>query len=143
MADDFRSLLSKPMDEIERPKPWPAGTYYGSITDHKFDVSAQKRTPYVRFTIQASSAGDNIDPSDLEGIDLSKKPLRKDYYLTEDALYRVKAMLESIGITTEGRALGECIPETRNAQVMFEVTQRNSPDGREIYNDVGDLVGVE
>ncbi len=143
MADDFRTLLSKPMDEIEKPKPLPAGTYYGTITDHKFDVSAQKRTPYVRFTVTLDSAGDNIDPSDLEGIDLAKKTQRKDYYLTEDALYRVKAMLESLGITTEGRALGECIPETRNARVMVEITQRNSSDGKDIYTDVADLVGVE
>jgi hypothetical protein len=143
MSSDFRTLLQKPMDEIERPKPLPAGTYYGTIAGHKFDESSQKRTPFVRFTIKLQSAGDDVDAEEVASVDWTKKEVRKDFYLTDDALYRLKGFLESVGVEVEGRALGEAIPDSTNAQVIVEVTQRNSADGKDVYNDVGDVRGAD
>lgn len=140
MSADFRTLLSKSTDTIERPKPLPQGTYYGTISRHEFGESSNKRTPYVRFHLQLTGPSDDIDPDMMEGIDCTKKTLRRDFYLTEDALYRLKDFMESLGIETAGRSLGEVIPETTGMPVMISVTQRNSQDGKEVYNDVGDVV---
>jgi hypothetical protein len=134
--------LSKPTDSIEKPKPLPAGTYNGVISKYEFGESKEKKTPYVRYHLTAHSAGEDVDPDSIEGIDLSKKSLRRDFYLTEDAMYRVKDFLDSVGVSTSGRSLGEVIPEAINAAVLISVTQRSSPDGSEIYNDVGNVVGA-
>ena len=139
---DFRTLLQTPMDTIEKPKPLPAGTYHGVVSRHEFGESSQKRTPYVRFHLQPTSAADDVDPAGLEGIDLSKKALRRDYFLTADALYRLKGFLDSIGVSTTGRSLGEAIPDSTNARVLMQVTQRAADNG-DLYNDVGDLKGAE
>ena len=142
MAVDFKSLLSKPSDDITKPKPLPAGTYNGMVSKYEFGESKEKKTPYVRFFLTVHSAGEDIDPADIEGIDLTKKQLRRDFYLTDDALYRLKEFAVSIGVEATGRSLGEMIPDCVNAQVLIAVTQRNSQDGSEIYNDVGDVKGA-
>lgn len=140
---DFTALLQTPMDEIKRPPPLPAGTFHGSILGFNFDLSQKKKTPYVRFELGRLTPNEDVDMSALEGVDLTKRSLRKDFYLTEDSRYRVKDFLESCGITVTGRSLGQCIPETLNANVIIAVTQRNSEDGKDIYNDVGDIRGAE
>ena len=55
----------------------------------------------------------------------------------------MKEFLESLGVETEGRSLAEGIPEATGAQVIVQITQRNSEDGKEVYNDVGDVRGVD
>lgn len=139
---DFRTLLQTPMDTIEKPKPLPAGTYHGVVARHEFGESSQKKTPYVRFWLQPLSAADDVDPAMLEGVDLSKKLLRRDYFLTTDALFRLKAFLDSVGVNTTGRSLGEAIPDSTNARVLMQVTQRTADNGDQ-FNDVGDLKGAE
>jgi hypothetical protein len=141
---DFSKLLSKPLDEISKPKPLPVGTYTGLISAYEYKESnSEKKTPYVRFTIKITGATDDIEPSDLDGVELTKKQLRKDFYLTEDAQYRMKEFLESAGISTSGRSLGETIPDAVNLAVLVGVTQRSGGgDGTEIFNDVNTLSGA-
>lgn len=142
MAVDFKALLSKSTDTIERPKPLPPGTYQAIIGQHKYDESTQKKTPFVRFFIQPTAPGPDIDSDALAGIDLSKKKLQKDYYLTADAEYRVKDLATSCGIKTQGRSLGEMIEDIANVPVIIEVKHRNSQDGEEVYNEVGSMKGA-
>ena len=139
----FRSLLAKPMDEVKRPPTWPAGTYHGIVKSQEFGTSKLKKTPYARYHLGILSAGEDIDPDSLEGIDLSKRDLTKDYYLTEDSIYRIKEFLESCGVNTTGRALGECIPEALHSRVLITVTQSTTDDGKGMRNEIGDVVGEE
>lgn len=73
MAVDFKTLLSKPLDEIKRPPALPAGTYHGIVQKYEFGESDKNKTPFVRFTFTIAMAGEDIDPSELEGIDLGKR----------------------------------------------------------------------
>ena len=142
MAVDFKKLLSKNMDEVERPRPLPPGTYYGRVTKFTVDVSKEKKTPDVRFFLSVTSAGDGVDADSLNGVDLSKKQLRKDYYLTQDADYRLKEFIKSCGIQVAGRSFESTLPDTTNAPVIMEVTQRGATDGSgEFYNDVNTMKG--
>ena len=143
MAVDFKSLLSKPLDDVKAPVPLPAGTYYGIIKEYKFDESKEKKTPFIRFTVQLTGAGDDVEPSEVAEIDWSKKQLRKDFYLTEDALFRFKKFLESLGIETVGKSFDSLIPETQGANVLVEVTQRPNTQNPEEppFNDVKTLTG--
>jgi hypothetical protein len=143
MAADFRALLAKPMDDVKRPIPLPQGTFHGLIGKHSFGESRNKKTPFVSYELTLQSHSDDIEDDAMEGIELAKRTLSVTYYLTEDALYRAKEFLQSVGVATEGRALGECLPEAVNARVLVGITQRNSEDGTQIFNDVGLVRGEE
>lgn len=136
---DIRNLLSVSADEIKKPPVWPRGTYHGFIEKYEGGESREKKTPYLRVFLKAQSADATIPADQLEGVDFSKRQFRKDFYLTTDAMWRLKEMLDKIGVATEGRQLAEAVPEIVMKPVMFEITQRASDDGKELYNDVGDI----
>ena len=147
MVADFRQLLSTPMDDIKRPPPLPAGTYHGVVASHEFGESSSKKTPFVQYNLALISPGDDVDQDTfseaISVLELSKRNFFVKYYLTDGAKYRVKDFLESVGVTWTGRSLGECIPEARNARVLASVTQKNSDDGKSIYNNVEDMKGEQ
>jgi hypothetical protein len=145
MTVDFRQLLNRPTDDIKRPKPLPAGTYHGLVKSYEFGESAQKKTPYVRFALTLNSAGDDVDQEELAEIELSSKQLSTDFYLTDNSLYRLKEFLESVGVATEGRSLGECIPDSVNVSVIIDVTQDlNQKDpSAPPYNNVKSIKGED
>jgi hypothetical protein len=72
---------------------------------------------------------------------LSKKTLRVRFFITPDAEYRLKEFIASLGIPTTGRSFGETLPETISQSVMIDVTQRQSTDGQDIFNDVAKARG--
>lgn len=136
---DFRILLQKPIDSVEKPKAMPAGTYHGKISKYEPLESKEKRTPYIRFYIDVLAAGDDVDAAQLEGVKLQRQ-VRKDYFLTDDALWRFKEFMESCFDTT-GRSFHELLPNVNGQSVILEITQRPSQDGSELYNDVGKVLG--
>lgn len=139
---DFKSLLSKPVDSIERPKAWPPGTYFGMVKGYELTESRQKKTPGVQFNFTITSAGEDISAEDLDGIELGKRPFRTTFYLTLDSEYRLKEFIASCGIPTEGRTFAELLPECQGREVVLDIQQRPSEDGTEIFNDVKSVKGV-
>lgn len=141
-APDFRTLLSKPADDVKRPKPLPPGTYHGVITQKEFVTSKQKQTPGAKFTLKIQQPGADIAPEDLEGIDLSSKTLSTTLWLTQDSAFRVVELAKSCGYPTEGRSLGELIEDLgSNTPVVMSVTQRNGTNPEDVFNDVDRLRG--
>ena len=143
MSVSFKDLLSKPLDEVKKPPPLPAGTWFGVIRKHEFELSREKKTPNVRFTFGMTGPGEDIDPSSLDGVDYLAKTVSKTFWLTPDAEYRLKEFLEDLNISTTGRTFFEALPETVNLSVMMEITQRSSKDGKDIFNDVNKVTGVQ
>lgn len=142
-APDFKSLLQKPADEIKKPKPLPQGTYSCTIVKHEFDQSKQKGTPFVRFELRVNSAEADVEPADLEGVDLSTKTLRSTYFLTPDSQFRVIELSKSCGHNPSGRSLGEVIQDlSMNTPVLADVLVKPGTDGETFYNEVNKLSGV-
>jgi hypothetical protein len=81
-------------------------------------------------------------PGSNNGIDFSRRELRKDFYITPNALYRLSDMLDAALGKQQGRTFDERIPDTRGVRVMFAVTQRDNEEGTETYNDVGAIVAA-
>ena len=134
---DFSQLLSQPVDSFERPKPIPAGTYHGRITTFSVkEAQNEKKTPFVRLDLSLDSAGDDIDPSAMEGIELAKRPQHVDYYLTPDSQYRIRELMEGLGITIIGRSLNETLPELTNQSVLISIVQRPNKDGTALFANV-------
>lgn len=144
---DFSKLLQKSVTSAERPKPKAPGSYNAVVKGHEFGESAQKKTPYVRFHLNNVSPGPEVDQQEniANGIDLTKWTPYKDYFLTDDALYRLREFIESCGISVEGRSFNETIPEVVGKPVIFEcVNTTSAKEGKEatIFSNVGDLTGA-
>ncbi len=138
---DLNSLLSKPLDSFEAPKTIPAGTWKGVIGPYSYDKSARKKTDFVRYLLNITGPGDDIDEADLEGVEWDGKQLKKDFYLTPDALFRLTDFITSLGISISGRSVTEMIPEAVGIPVLITVTEDDSEDGKTKYNNVGLVVG--
>jgi hypothetical protein len=140
---DFRNLLNVKLDDIAPPKALPAGTYHGSISKFEVGDNNKNKTPYVRIHLNFTQAGADIPAEDLADIDLSQKKMTRDFFLTPDARYRLKELIASCGIMTEGRAFDETLPELVNQPVLIEVTQRlNTEDpAAPPRNDVKSIKG--
>lgn len=144
MAVDFAKLLSKPLDDVKKPPAWPAGTYLGVITAHKFDEN-QNKTPLAQVVVKVTAPGPGLEAHEIEGIDFTKgREFRKDFYLTDEADWRLKTFIESCGIPTQGRTFGETVPELIGAQVQIEVVQQNSKrNAEELVNFAGEVKGIQ
>lgn len=154
MPVDFRSLLSKPLDDVKRPPALPAGTYYGTITGHKFaesrfaDQETGEKHAVVHFTLSSIEASPDVDEGMLAAAVDGGKPLAQRVMTAELPLsggneWITKSFLESLDIPCAGRGFGETIPETLNQRVMFSVTQRADKNNIEVqYNDVRSLRAV-
>jgi len=136
---DFASILNRPVDSAEKPKPLPAGEYMLLINKREFGESMQKKTPYVRFHFTIQAPGPDVALDKLAGIDLNKKSLRSDFYLTDDSLYRLRKFLEEdLKLPSSGRPFASLIEETVGKNVVASVIQSPSqkPGDDTIYNEI-------
>lgn len=114
MSVNFGAILENTkLDDIEKPKPLPAGSYIAAVGAHKLGESSKKGTPYIEYEFKIESALDDVDPDELEDFgDITKKTLRGQFYLTESALFMLKDFLtvhvEDVEMP-EGAALDEVI----------------------------------
>ncbi len=68
-SPNFGALLDKPASDVERPKPLPQGSYHCIVKGlPRFDKSSKKFTEFVEFTLQPTSAGEDVDEEDLEAM---------------------------------------------------------------------------
>lgn len=144
MAADFKSLLSKPADEVKKPKPLPAGTYTGLITKYELaEAKNDRKTPFVQFFFSILSPGADVAAAystELSEIDLSKRQLRKQYYITDDALWRLTEFQRALGLVTgNGQSVDSILPRMINVPVTLSIIQKPSQDGLEIYNEIADV----
>lgn len=141
MATDFSHLLDIDSDSVKRPPAKPPGTYHAIIASTSFGNSSQKGTPFCRFHFAGVNPGEDVDldmAKDEDGtpIDFSKWKPTTDFFLTEDALYRLKEFLVSLGIPGTGRKIKEMIPEARNLPVLLTVSMKANDDGSGFFNRV-------
>lgn len=130
---EFESILDTPAEQIERPKPLPQGSWFTIVTGHRFDKSSQQQTEFVEFTLKVTEACQDVDGEDLEKFlttpDGSRKNLqevtvRNTYYLTDNALYRLKDFCKNCGVDVSKGTPRKWIPETQNCTVGIFVKHR-------------------
>lgn len=116
---DLSALLSKPASDVVPPKPLPDGIYLFQIESHTAKVAGQNNNTVMEFTCVALQA---LDVSVEEG-ELPKKR-RLSFWLTPDALYRLKDfMVNTLGISEGGKTLLEMVPEMQGRMFKGMVTQ--------------------
>jgi hypothetical protein len=145
MAPVFSDLLKRPSGEGKRPSALPVGSYPGIVRKWEsgeglpYDKGDVK-TPFVRFFLGFTGTPEDADPADFEGIDVSKRQVRKEFELTDERIYQLDEFIASCGVSL-GRAYEEILPEVVGAPVLVEMKQRMGKDN-EIYDQVGKVTGT-
>jgi len=142
----FGAILDKPSSEVERPKPLPAGTYHCIITERpKYDKSTKKQTEFVEFTLHPLHAMEDVDEEALNtaltkvdgsvGV-LKDKAIRATFYLTEEALYRLKDFLIDDCQIEEDDSFRTMIDATLNCEVLAKIKLVPNQDGTGFYTQL-------
>lgn len=144
---DFTSLLKKPAGLAKKPMELPVGDYTGMIKSFEFGDNNQNKTPYVRFGIVLTQWPDSVTDEeklqDGKPIDLSKRTQRRDFYLTDESLWRLDEFLRSVNVEPNNRGYDEVIPEVVGAPVLVEVQQFMNKKTNEMGNQIGKVAGVQ
>lgn len=136
---DFSELLRKPAGEAKRPQALPIGDYQGVIRSFEVGDSNRNHTPYVRFAITLTAWPEGMEP--VEGVDLNKRQLRKDFFLTDEALWRLDELIKTFGVDAAGKRYEDVLPLLVGQPVRVEVRHYRSADDT-IGNTVEALVGL-
>lgn len=135
---DFSSLLRKPAGEAKKPPALPIGDYPAVIKSFELGDQNKNKTPYVRFHVGLLGWAESIPESErIAEVDFSKKQMRRDFFLTEDSLYRLDEFLRSVGVRMEGRNYEEVLPDAIGANVLAEVQQYINQSNSEVGNQIG------
>lgn len=142
----FRQLLSQKTDEVERPRALAEGHYIGIIRAHEFGVTRQKNTDFVRFLIVPQEEASDVPDGANAGMDITRRELRKDFFITPSALYRLSDMLDAVLGKQIGRSFDQRITETRGLRVMFSVSHRKQLDDAgnvtNTFEDIGTIIAA-
>jgi hypothetical protein len=136
MAANFNDLLSIPADDIERPPLLPVGDYIGQVTKIEEHTSA-KGNPAVRVEAKLLEPGTNVDPSAFDdpkvAARVAKMTGRVDFYLTEDARWRLSEFLIAVhDAAGSGKSLKELLLGLPEKKVLVSVIHVDSKDGTKI-----------
>lgn len=137
---DFTSLLKKPAGQAVKPPALDAGNYPGIIKSYETGSANKNNTPYVRFHVGLTGWPEGAEAA--EGVDLSKKQMRRDFFFTDDAMWRLDEFIRSCQIEPNGRSYEEILPEVVGHPVVAEVQQYMNQTSNEIGNQIGKLVGA-
>lgn len=143
---DFSELLRQPAGEAKRPKALKPGDYPGVVRSHEVGDNNKNKTVYVRFGLTITDWPEDFTQEEIaewaeEVPDLSKRQLRKDFFFTQDALWRLDDFIRSCGIEPQGRRYEDILPEMVGQPVKMDVRHyRNQND--EVSNTVESVVGV-
>ena len=127
---DFTDVLSKRVDEIEKPKPKPVGTYLGTISGLPKQRTVLPKDggegmPVLGFNIKLMAAQPDVDPDSLsEAPDISEwAGFQYDMFLhTEGGVYALKQfLLNTLGIDGDNKSLGEMVAEAPGKQLLVKL----------------------
>jgi hypothetical protein len=143
---DFKALLKQRVADVKRPPPMPTGTYKAVVTDIKPGQSRQKKTPLLSFSYRVVEPMADVDAEALALVPKwHGKEMTQDWYLTEDALYRLgEHITKHLGIDIGERTYDEVLPECKMKEVYIHVVQNPSakPGSDEVYNNISEFSKV-
>lgn len=144
---DFSALLDKPLDDYERPKPLPVGSYVATVGQVKYDkTTGEKQTPYAEFPIVPTEAMPDVDQdalaAALNGKPLTEFALKQTFYLTENAMFRLKEFVQAAGVQ-EGIPASEQIQQAIGQQVVITIKHTpNKKDPKSVYAEIAQITAL-
>ena len=153
-APNMTSVLDRPSNTIERPKPLPVGTYRWQVKGQpRFDKS-KNGNAFAEFTLVPLEAGEDVDADALkEGLTVKAtgevKPLAEKsmksqfYYETDFGAAMLKEFVDHCGVENPEASLRERIPGCAGAQVLGHVRHQPTQDGKGIRADIDQFGPVQ
>lgn len=138
---NFGSLLDVPADQVKRPAPLPKGTYLLLCSKFEPVVSSQKKTPGIRYIFNVLQAHSDVDQTQLAEIEnLTKRVVRYDFWVTEDALFMLTEFHKTIlgEQNTVGYTVKQNIPRAVGQQVFGFIDQvpSDKPGSTDVYSNI-------
>jgi hypothetical protein len=124
---DFSHLLNVKAGEIKTPVPLPAGEYLLTVQSWEQVESGKKGTPGVQVNFVVAAPVNVLGELPEKGV--NGKAVRDTFWLTEDALFRLKTFVEHCGVELpEDKSLGEALTEIVGQSVVGTIAQRPNPN---------------
>lgn len=142
------AVLNTKATEIKRAPPIPVGTYTLQVYGRPsfVDMSRANKTDYADFQLKIISIGDNVSEDDLNGYPGGRQALAGmelkghgtgRFYLSEKATPQLTEWLEqALGIELEGKSLKEACFEAPGHNVICEMAQEPTQDGKGMQNRI-------
>lgn len=148
---DFTSILDKPVDQIEKPKPRPIGTYLGTVVGMPKQVTRVvqgEEVPILSFSVKLVQAQEDVDQEDLQAHgDLSTwPPMQREFWLNSpEAEWALRQFLTNTldiepGPPGKAKKLGQMVAEAPGKQLIVTLKHRpftNKQGEAEIATDIG------
>lgn len=132
---NISDILDRKVEDVEAPKPLPPGSYNCIVKGMpEQGESSKKKTPFLKFILQITSAGEDVDPDEIKEYgDVVGKTIDAVYYTTEGALFMLRDFLESLGLDIDGKSFSAVIDETPNCACIAYVKHEPSNDGKRFF----------
>lgn len=108
MTTNMQSILDRQVGSTPPPQPHPIGTYLFAIKDFKIDKEVgQNKVDVLVYNVVTLAAQPDVDQGQLVSLPggISGKTQRLQFWLTEDAIYRLERFLKDVmgieGVTTK------------------------------------------
>ena len=127
---DFESVLDKKIEEVEKPKPKPVGTYLGVLQGLPTQKKVgQDEMDVIGFRVKLIAPQDDVDAEALaDQPPISEWPaLRHDIFVhTEQGVWGLKQFLSrTLGFEEgEGKTIRQSLAETPGRQLLVKLRQR-------------------
>jgi len=144
MSDvDFNKLLKTQVDQIEKPKLFPAGNYDGIIVSYEFPT-ARTGTRGVQFNLKLIGPREDVDSNLFEeagGITKlqEKSPLKHTFWITPDSFYRLGDFLKDVLELPAGRPTDEVIPDSVNVPLVVSIAHQAGQKEGEVFLSIEDV----
>lgn len=155
MSDaNFTSILDKPAELLEAPKPVPVGTYLAIIAGPGvMDKVGQNQTDVVKYPVKlmqpqadvdVAALNDSLTMKDGTTKSLSDIKMSWDMFLTEASAHIVRDTLrDKLGIEDTGRTLRQMIAEAVGKQLYVSIKHGlTKGDNPRVFATIADVAKV-
>ena len=153
-APNFLSVLDKPADSLEAPKPLPVGNYLGIIAGpEEYKKVGQNQTDFVGWPVKLIQPQADVDITALNEA-LTQKDgtvkalgdvkIRHEMALTEASAFIVRDWLQNtLGIDPTGKSLRQMIAEALGKQMICTIKHGlTKGDNPRVYMQISDTAKV-
>jgi len=149
MTASFEEILNLPASAIKPPEALPVGTYHamvdGPLAPGK---SSKKQTDLFTVKFKILSPMEDVDAAKAAEQQVTGKVITSDYYVTEDAVWRLRELLvDHLGIAPKNgsgqeKKLKELIAEAPGQQVLVNLKHEATQDGKRVFHRVNSTAHV-
>ena len=143
-STSFQDILKSKAADIQSAPVAPEGHYVLKVGGYQMGTAkSENKTPFANYDMGVTRPCQDVDMPE-SGIDFTKKKFFKKFYITEDAVFRMKKFLMACGVECEDTedSLKECMDLAKGAEVIAAVTIETGKNGDE-FNAVDGFIHID